>query len=270
MTTTAPLSVAPARWSVPYADTLARVGRFCFAGGMIGFAIGNVMVGDFIVGRPPAWPAGLPGKAAFAYVTAALFIVAAVWVARGARTIWPLVCVSATIAAWAFLRNVPLAIADHQFGGAWTNLGKALALSGGTLGVAASLLRGEPSERSTRLDLVGRCSLGAFFVMAGIQHFKFAPFVQTLVPAWIPAPLLWTYVGGVALFASGIGLMLPPTKRFAAAFSGLMLLTWVIVLHIPRGLTINNQNEWTAVIEALTFGGIALAMVSARTLIGDR
>jgi uncharacterized membrane protein len=262
--TTTPLTVAPMRWSVPYADTLSRVGRYCVAGGLIGFAIGNMIVGDFIAGRGPVWPAGAPGKVAFAYVTAALLLVAAAWIIRGMRGIWPLVCVSATIAVWALLRNLPLALADHQLGGAWTNLGKSLALSGGMLGVAASLLGAHPSEshdsRRARLDLVGRCSLGAFFLLAGIQHFLFAPFVQTLVPAWVPAPLFWTYVAGVGLIASGVGLVLPPTKRLAAAMSGMMVLTWLIVLHIPRGLAMNNQNEWTAVIEALTFGGIALAM----------
>jgi uncharacterized membrane protein len=263
--TTAALPAAPARWSVPYAATLARIGRLCFAGALIAFAIANVVAGDFIPGRAPVWPAGMPGRLAFAYATAALLLVAAVFILRGSRAIWPLAVVAASVAAWALARNLPAALADHQLGGAWTMLGKSLTLSGGVLGVAASVRRaaGEPIERWATLDAVGRWSLGAFFVLAGVQHFLFAQFVKTLVPAWIPGALLWTYVAGVALIASGVGLALRPTARLAAALSGSLVLTWLFVLHIPRGVTMNNQNEWTAVIEALAFGGMAWAMASA-------
>jgi uncharacterized membrane protein len=263
VTSTAPLAVSPARWAVPYADTLARVGRHCFAGALVGFAIANVVVGDFIPGRAPAWPAGVPGRAAFAYATAVLLVVAAAWIVRGSRAIWPLVSISAAIAVCALLRNIPPALADHALGGAWTMLGKSLALSGGALGVAASVRRaaGEPVERWNTLDVVGRWSLGAFFVLGGIQHFLFPQFVKTLVPAWIPGSLFWTYVAGTALIASGIGLAVRQTSRLAAALSGAMVLTWVLVLHLPRAVSMNNQNEWTALLEALAFGGMAWGMV---------
>ena len=265
MTTDAAVAAEPMRWRVPYAHTIARIGRFCFAGALIGFACANVVVGDFVPGRAPAWPAGMPGRLVFAYATALLLLVAAAWVVRGGRSIWPLVAVSATIAIWALLRQLPAALADHQLGGAWTGLGKALALAGGTLGVASSMRRARAEgDEAEWLDAVGRWSLGAFFLLAGIQHFLFAEFVKTLVPAWIPGALGWTYVAGSALIASGVGLALPPTRRLAAALSGAMVLTWLFVLHIPRGVTMNNQNEWTAVLEALAFGGIAWAMVERR------
>ena len=265
MTTTSVPVEEPMRGSVPRARTIARVGRLCFAGALVGFAIANVLVGDFIPGRAPAWPAGMPGRLVFACATALLLLVAAVWIVRGARSIWPLVGVSATIVLWALLRQLPVALADHHLGGAWTSLGKALALAGGTLGVAASMrdaAGASGDERNARFDAVGRWSLGAFFLLAGIQHFLFAQFVKTLVPAWIPGAIVWTYIAGAALIASGVGLVLPPTRRIAAAMSGAMVLTWLFVLHIPRGVTMNNQNEWTAVVEALAFGGIAWAMVA--------
>jgi uncharacterized membrane protein len=261
--TTVSLPATAVRWSVPYAGTLSRIGRLCFAGALVGFAVANVVIGDFVAGRAPVWPAGMPGRLAFAYASAALFVVAAAWIARGSRAIWPLVIVAATIAGWALLRNIPAALADHQLGGAWTMLGKSIALAGGALGVAASMRRaaGDPPERWTTLDAIGRWSLGAFFFLAGIQHFLFAQFVKTLVPAWIPGSLFWTYLAGAALFASGVGLAVRPTSRHAAALSGAMVLTWLFVLHIPRGVSMNDQNEWTAVIEALAFGGMAWAMV---------
>jgi uncharacterized membrane protein len=174
------------------------------------------------------------------------------------------------VGAWALLRHLPLVAVDRQLGAAWTNFGKALALSGGALGVGALVLWSVASadgartshRRAARLHLIARCSLGAFLVIAGIQHFLFAQFVATLVPAWIPGALLWTYFAGAALIAGGIGLVVPLTSRLAAALVGAMVFTWLLVLHIPRGIAMNDRNEWTAVLEALAFSGIAFALVA--------
>jgi hypothetical protein len=77
------------------------------------------------------------------------------------------VTAAALIFAWAFLRNIPVAAADRIYGGAWTALGKGLALTGGGLAVA-----GLPR----RWTLVARVCLGAFLISSGVQHFLFVPF----------------------------------------------------------------------------------------------
>jgi uncharacterized membrane protein len=115
------------------------------------------------------------------------------------------------------------------------------------------------------MNVVGRCSLGAFLVLAGVQHFLFAQFVVTLVPTWIPGAMFWTYFAAVALIAGGVGIIFPPTSRLAAALVGAMIFIWLLVLHIPRGVSMHNQNEWTAAIEALAFSGIAFALVARQS-----
>jgi uncharacterized membrane protein len=158
------------------------------------------------------------------------------------------------IAAWALSRNLSLALVDKSYGLAWTNLGKALALSGGAF-AAAGFIR------------VGRFCLGAFLASSGVQHFLFAVFVATLVPTWVPGAMFWTYFAGVALILGGVGMMLPPTARLAASLSGLMIFLWVLMLHIPLAMAApagRARNEWTAVFEALACSGIAF-MVAAPT-----
>ena len=256
--------------TVPSADALARFGRRCFALSLVGFGVANFVAGDFVAGRAPAWPAGLPGRLVWAYFTGVLFITTGLRILHGRDAVRAALVASGMIAAWALLRHLPLVAADRQLGGAWTNFGKALALSGGALGVAALVLwsvasaaGAEASDRNAaRLHLIARCLLGAFLVIAGIQHFLFAPFVATLVPAWIPGASFWTHFAGAALIAGGVGLALPLTSRIAAALVGAMVFTWLLVLHIPRGIAMNNQNEWTAVLEALAFSGIAFALVA--------
>jgi len=112
---------------------------------------------------------------------------------------------------------------------------------------------------------LGRFCLGAFMILAGIQHFQFAQFVQTLVPVWIPGHLFWTYFAGVALIAGGFGLFLPPTARLAAVLTGLMIFLWVVLLHIPRALAAapeQARNEWVAVFEALACAGIGFVLAA--------
>jgi uncharacterized membrane protein len=229
-------------------NRLAPIGRVFFALSLMAFGIEQFLVGDFVAGRAPGWPAALPGRLAWAYATGVVFIVCglAIITRKGLRP--AAITAGALIFGWAFLRHVPLAIADSTYGGAWSNLGKALALSGGAL-AAAGFVR------------VGRWCLGAFLVSSGIQHFLFPTFVATLVPSWIPGPLFWTYFAGVALILGGAGLVLPPTARLAGALSGLMIFLWLVLLHVPRALTApagQGQNEWTAVFEALACSGIAL------------
>jgi len=53
-------------------------------------------------------------------------------------------------------RNLPLALADPNFSGAWTRLGKAVALTGGAVAVAAAASR----RRSAMLTIAGSVAFG--------------------------------------------------------------------------------------------------------------
>ncbi|MFL5620921.1 MAG: hypothetical protein ACJ79A_21270 [Gemmatimonadaceae bacterium] len=266
-----PLDARPSRASgaiaIPRADALSRFGRFAVGLALVAFGVANFIVGDFVAGRAPVWPAGLPGQLGWAYLTGLVLIAAGVCIVTGRQAVRAALVAAALIAAWAFVRQLPFALSEPQFGGEWTKLGKALTFSGGLVGVAGSFTLASLDStdadvyRAWMMRAVGRLSLGAFLVASGVQHFLFTPFVATLVPAWIPGAIFWTYFAAVALIAGGIGLVIAATSRLAATLVGLMVLSWFFVLHIPRAITINNPNEWTAAIEALGVSGIALSLV---------
>jgi uncharacterized membrane protein YphA (DoxX/SURF4 family) len=260
---------------VELANRAALVGRVFFGVSLVAWGIQQFLYGDFVPGRAPAWPSPMPGRLVWAYLSGALLVAAGAAIVSGRRARWAAIASAAMIFVWALLRHIPLAAADPSIGGAWTNAGKALTFVGGALAVAGSL-RAEDGRRSVLralfvskagLIVVGRLCLGAFMILCGIQHFMFAQFVMSLVPAWIPGPLFWTYFAGVALIAGGAGLFFPPTARLAAALSALMVFLWVVTLHIPRALAAatadQSRNEWTAVFEALAVSGIALMLSGA-------
>lgn len=259
---------------------LPSLGRGFFALALIAFGAQQYVFGDFVPGRAPAWPVGVPGRLAWAWLTGLTFIgtgaavLAAGVLHSGAlrRTAYTMASVSGGfIAAWALLRHVPLILEDTQFGGAWTMFGKALTLSTGALAVATSLRVQGPPEDETGMDrrilLLGRVGLGAFMAAAGVQHFLWEEFVQTLVPTWIPGPVFWTYFAGVALIAAGVGLVVPATTRLAGTLAGLMVFSWLLMLHIPRAVAAqaatSSRNEWIAVFEALAVSGLALLLAAS-------
>lgn len=253
------------------ANNSERLGHVAVATALVGFGVLQFVYGDFVPGRAPAWPAAIPGRLLWAYASGAILIAcgAAIAVRRGARS--AALLTGAMILAWALLRHVPGLLANPH-GIVLTQTGKALALGGGAFAIAGSLpaiawrFSGSVSRIVNSTDgflNVGRVSLGTFMILGGIQHFIYPDVVATLIPVWIPAHQFWTYFAGTALIAGGAGLVLPPTARLAAALSGVMLLSWVFLLHIPRSVAsdvAHRRSEWTAVFEALAMSGIAFVL----------
>jgi len=238
---------------------IAGVGRLLFAIGLAGFGILQFIYGDFVPGRAPAWPPAIPGRLVWAFVSGAILIGAGAAIASGVRARSAALASGAMIFVWALLRHLPGLVANPH-GTVLTQSGKALALFGGAFAIAGSLPVNSRSFEDARLLYLGRCGLGAFMMLGGIQHFIYPDFVATLIPAWIPGHPFWVYFAAVALISGGAGLIFPQTARLAAALSGLMFLLWVVLLHVPRAVAAaeaQRRNEWTAVCEALAMAGIA-------------
>jgi len=239
--------------------SIGGAGRLFFAMGLAGFGILQFIYGDFVPGRAPAWPPAMPGRLVWAFASGAILIGAAAAIASGVRARSAALASGTIIVIWALLRHLPGLVANPH-GITLTASGKALALSGGAFAVAGSLPVNRRSIEDAWLLRLGRCCLGAFMMLGGIQHFIYPDFVATLIPVWIPGHAFWVYFAAVALIAGGAGLIFPQTARLAAALSGLMLLLWVVLLHVPRAVAAadpQRRNEWTAVFEALAMAGIA-------------
>jgi len=68
------------------------------------------------------------------------------------------------------------------------------------------------------------------------------------------------------LLAGGIGIIFKGTRKWAAALTGLMLLLWFVLLHIPRALaTPTEYGEWMGVCESFTFSGIFFVLAGLST-----
>ncbi|MEO8200671.1 MAG: hypothetical protein ABI679_09145 [Gemmatimonadota bacterium] len=118
-----------------------------------------------------------------------------------------------------------------------------------SLGAGALMLAGlEPGRWIYAVSI-------AFF---GVVHLMYSGFIATLVPHWIPVPLFWAYAVGVAFLAAALSIFFKIAIRLSGTLLGLMFLSWVFVVHLPRIVgSPGIEAEWTSGFVALAMSGIA-------------
>ncbi len=243
----------------------ATLGRLFFAVSMVALGIRQLLTGEFVRLVPPL-PAWIPWHPIWPYLVGVVLIAAGVAIAIGRGARWAALVLGAMILFAFLFLHLPQALADPLVGFLWTNPCKALAMLGGTLLLAESLP--PDAGRSAvlargfeRLSFLGPLLLAGFLILGRIQHFVYADFVARLVPAWIPASHFWVYFTGMALIAGGVGMLVLRISRLAALMSGLMILLWVVLLHIPRALAdLHDIGETSGVFEALAMSGAAFIL----------
>src|SRR4249920_3174514 len=97
----------------------ASLGRGMFAAAFIAFGVQQILFGELVPGRPPAWPPALPGQAIAACASALCYVAAGVAILAGRHTRRAALLIAALVFVSAVVRNFPLAIADANFGSAW-------------------------------------------------------------------------------------------------------------------------------------------------------
>jgi uncharacterized membrane protein len=235
------------------------------------FGVQHLVYGQMVTRLIPKLPVWIPQPSLWAY-SAGIALVAAAAVMlfrrdglRPVATAVGLLCLLSFVVLY-----VPMLLQTTILSGVWTAAGKALAFAATCFLLAHTQTEWKGGGVLSRmLPPISLCRLlfGAFLLIGGIQHFMYPTFVATLVPAWIPGSLFWTYFAGVALIAAGVGVNLPFTARLAGLLSAAMIFAWVVILHIPRALAaLQESNETTAVFEALAFsaGAFLIALTARR------
>lgn len=242
---------------------IAGLGSLLVALAFMAFGIDHFVFQTFVTGRPQPWPASLPGEQLVSYVAGVLFFTSgiAILIRKGSQF---LVAAGALVLLWCALPDLYELVKKLDYGALLTQTNKAFSIGGCAFAMASIIIQKSENRLLAKTVTLEKYVLGIFLFTAGIQHFIFAAFVQHLVPAWIPFHLFWTYFAGFALIAGGLGLITGVQAKLAATLSGLMVFIWVFTLHIPRALSFNNANEWTAVAEATLVSGMLLVVASVQ------
>ncbi|HEY8993773.1 MAG TPA: hypothetical protein VIM71_03735 [Lacunisphaera sp.] len=229
-------------------NIFAIAGRWACGVAAAGMGLMQAINADF-VRLVPSLPAWWPEPRIGAVLVGLGLLVIGAAILTGYRQRAAAMALGALLLGSFLLQRVPEILANPSAGYVWTNPAKVLALLGGTLLIGGAAKRGQ---------LAAAILLGVFLLICGAQHFVYAGFVDTLVPAWIPpGPRFWTYFTAAALLAGGLGVFLPATRRPAGLWAGAMILLWVFLVHIPRTVAARNAFELAGVFEALALGGVS-------------
>jgi uncharacterized membrane protein len=236
---------------------IERATRTAIAIGFAAFGAHQIFYASFVtraIGVPPQW---VPWQPFLAVFTGIALIAAAVAMGLGRRDV--AVALGAACLVFALLIHLPNALANPADANGWILFGKGLVIAGCAFTVAGSLGARFRAVSPQIFIAYGKCSLGAFMILSGVLHFMFRSFVVFLFPPWIPWHMFFTLLAGVLLICGGIGMMVPMTTRLASLLSGIMILAWVPLIHIPLALkNLRNPKESVPVFEALAFGSLAI------------
>jgi uncharacterized membrane protein len=238
-----------------------RIGRLFFALSVVASGIYQLVTGRF-VNLVPVNPAHLPPPWQV-YLFGVLFVLIGVGLLVRRTVSAAAVALAVLLLVLFFGFGLRVALAHASTGYVWVDPLMTLALLGG-VSLAASRGDGSPSssvdrvfEKATRFVPL---PLGAFLAYCGALHFPYAKYVASLIPPWIPAHMFWTYFAAIALIAGGIGVLVPRTARLAATLSGIMLFSWVFLVHIPLAIRTQNVGEISRGFQALSDSAVAFML----------
>jgi len=239
---------------------LCHFGRILFAIGIGAFGVLYLLHGQYLGGLPPV-PPWAPGGSIGAYLVGIFLIVAAVCIAAqwNARLF-------AVLLGTLFLFCVIFLHLQHFSDVIHKGNDRTRALEPLALAAAAFILAGTYSLRSpkssvwhtvTEIAIKSARFVFAFtLIIFGWQHFEYAAYLATLVPAWLPFHLAWIYFTGAGFIVAGACFALKILGRLAATALGLMFFLWVVTLHSPRVYaSFQNADEWSSLFVALAMAG---------------
>jgi uncharacterized membrane protein YphA (DoxX/SURF4 family) len=258
-------------------ETLLKFARFCFSISIGFFGLQYLLYGRFEGGLPlvPPWT---PGAPILAYVLGAILILSALSIA----TLWnahysAISLGTLLLLSFLFLHSLHASSILHN-GTDRTRAFEGLTLSAiaFTLAGILSNSRNSLTQKTTRNwpILLGRFLFAFSMIVFGAQHFMYAAFIATLIPAWIPAHLFWVYFTGTGFIVAGLSIATDILARLASMGLAVMFLLWFLVLHAPRvAAQPRNGDEWTSAFVALAVSGgsfiLAVALSRPRASTSD-
>ncbi len=162
------------------------------------------------------------------------------------------------VSSWAAV--VPLAIPNEVI---WSYIAGGVVFA---IGLAVNFLRGDwqKARGFDKLILFGPLFYAAPLAAFGAEHFTLTEGVASIIPAWIPWHVFWTYFVGTCFIAAAMSLATRIQARLAASLLALTFFLFVALMHGP-GWAQNPQDRFalTVALRELSFSGGALALATS-------
>ena len=110
-------------------------------------------------------------------------------------------------------------------------------------------------------SLVVRVLFAAFFIVAGVTHFTNRDFFTSIVPPYLPWPVMLVYVSGIAEIVLGVVLLIPATMRLAAwGLIALLIAVFPANIHMAMNPQLYPDVSMAALLIRLPLQGVMVAI----------
>ena len=134
------------------------------------------------------------------------------------------------------------------------------------IGLVTMFVRGDwqKARGLDKLILFGPLFYAAPIAAFGTEHFTLTKDIASIVPAFIPWHMFWTYFVGACFIAAGLSLVTKIQARLAASLLALTFFLFVVLMDAP-GLARNPQNRFALalMLRELAFCGGPLALAAS-------
>ncbi len=214
---------------------IAGMGHAVFAATMIALGILGLITGDFA----PIWnsvPTGLPAREGLAYLCALISLgcgIGLLWQrAAAARVLFVYLLLWMLLIKGRYIFLAPTAEVSYQ------SCGETAVIVAGAWVLYAwcasdwdkrwlSFAVGDKGVRMARV------LYGLALIAFGLSHFAYVNLTAPLVPAWLPAPVFWTYFSGCTYVAAGAAVSIGVYARLAAVLSAIQMAMFLLLVWVP-------------------------------------
>ena len=114
--------------------------------------------------------------------------------------------------------------------------------------------------------LIVRVLFAAFFIVAGVTHFTNRDFFTSIVPPYLPWPVMLVYVSGVAEIVLGVMLLVPATSRIAAwGLIALLIAVFPANIHMAMNPQLYPDTPLSALLIRLPLQAVMVALAYSFT-----
>jgi uncharacterized membrane protein YphA (DoxX/SURF4 family) len=106
---------------------------------------------------------------------------------------------------------------------------------------------------------LGRWLFAIPFAVFGLFHFMNAQaMADYVVPAYMPAKVIWVYLSGAGLIAATVSMLIGKYDKLATTLLAVFLLLLVVMVHLPGAMSGTEAAQASMLLKDLSLAGAAM------------
>jgi uncharacterized membrane protein len=217
------------------ADKVVALANVCFAAPLAVFGAEHFAAARGIMQLVPKF---MPWPLFWTYLVGAGLLAASLSIATKIQVQWSGLLFGVMMFLFVAMMDLPGTLANVHNRISWVLLCRELSFGAGGWVLAGGAMRAGRSQAGSKLITVGRVVIGPAAMFYGVEHFLHpinVPGVplEKLMPAWIPAHHLISYLTGAILLVAGTAILLGKMARVAATYLGSWIFLLVLFIYGP-------------------------------------